>query len=80
MNASFKQYAETLDSMEVLRVTTSKKGEYDIPREKDGRIALVDPEERARLREFLLEFCQRLECPNPEHATELKPTKKSKAA
>jgi hypothetical protein len=80
MNASFKQYAETLDSMEVLRVTISKKGEYDIPSEKDGRIALVDPEERARLREFLLEFCQRLECPNPEHATELKPAKKTKAA
>jgi len=80
MNASFKQYAETLDSMEILRVTISKNGEYDIPSEKDGRIALVDPEERARLRQFLLEFCQRLECPNPEHATELKPAKKSKAA
>jgi hypothetical protein len=41
---------------------------------------VIDPEERGRLRQFLLEFCQRLECPNPEHATELKPAKKSKAA
>jgi hypothetical protein len=79
MNASFKQYAETLDSMEVLRVTISKKGEYDIPSEKDGRIALVDPEERARLRQFLLEFCQRLEftyCdePQPARMGHLRPT------
>ena len=80
MNASFKQYAETLDQIEVLRVTISPKGEYKIPSEKDGRIAVIGPEERARLRQFLLEFCQRLECPNPEHATELKPAKKSKAA
>lgn len=80
MNANFKQYAETLDYLEVLKVTISPEGEYRIPSEKDGRIALVSPEERQRLRSFLLEFCQRLECPNPEHATELKPAKKSKAA
>ena len=63
MNASFKQYAETLDQIEVLRVTISPKGEYKIPSEKDGRIAVIDPEERARLRQFLLEFCHRLEMP-----------------
>ena len=81
MNVSFKQYAETLDYLEVLKVTISAEGEYRIPSEKDGRIALIVPEERARLREFLLEFCERLECPNPEHASAAAaPKKKSRAA
>jgi hypothetical protein len=104
MNSSFRQYADTLDYLEVLKVTISPKGEYKIPSEKDGRVALVDAGERTKLRAFLLDFCmrmdcgkmtdeeitklrasmtdfsKRLECPNPEHATELKPAKKSKAA
>jgi hypothetical protein len=70
MNVSFKQYADQLDYIEVLKITISPKGEYRIPSEKDGKIACVEAEERARLREFLLEFCQRLECPNPEHISE----------
>jgi hypothetical protein len=78
MNLSFRQYADTLDYLEVLKVTISPEGEYKIPSEKDGRIANVTPEERQRLREFLLEFCKRLECPNVEHASE--PKKKSRAA
>jgi len=80
VNISFKQYAETLDYLEVLKVTISPEGEYRIPSEKDGRIALVNPEERARLREFLLEFCKRLECPNPEHATGAEPKKSKRTA
>ena len=31
---------------------------------------MIDPDERARLRQFLLEFCQRLECPNPATGVE----------
>jgi hypothetical protein len=40
----------------------------------------MEPEEIAALRKSLTDFANRLECPNPEHATELKPAKKSKAA
>jgi hypothetical protein len=82
MNSSFRQYAETLDYLEVLKITITPEGEYRIPSEKDGRIALITTEERTRLREFLTQFCVRLECPNPEHASTAQPApkKKSRAA
>jgi hypothetical protein len=77
MNANFKAFAEDLDNVEVCRICINPDGEFYVPNEKDGRISRVTSE-RARLREFLLAFCQRLECPNIEHAE--KPAKKSKAA
>lgn len=67
MNISFKQYADQFDYIEVLKVTIRPDGNYAIPSEKDGKIANVTPEERHRLREFLLAFCDRLECPSEEH-------------
>lgn len=68
MNISFRQYADQFDYIEVLKVTIKPDGSYAIPSEKDGRIANVKPEERHRLREFLLEFCERLEEPSVERA------------
>jgi hypothetical protein len=62
MNISFRQYADTLDYLEVLKVTISPKGEYKIPSEKDGRVALINADERTKLRAFLLDFCMRMDC------------------
>lgn len=73
MNQDFKQYAEDLDSVEVCRICINPDGEFYVPNERDGRIARVTAQ-RGRLREFLLELCKRLECPNPEHA-ESRPAK-----
>lgn len=73
MNAVFKAYADDLHDIEVLAVCIGQDGQFYVRNERDGRVARVDSE-RGRLREFLLEFCARLEC--PEHAEK----KKSKAA
>ena len=72
MNISFRQYADQFDYIEVLKVTIRPDGSYAIPSEKDGKIANVTPEERHRLREFLLEFCERLERPEVEKALKAK--------
>lgn len=66
MNADFKEYADTLEKIEVLTVTITPSGEYNIPSEKKGRIADVSEEQRARLRDYLLDFCSRLVPAVPE--------------
>lgn len=78
MNANFREVAADLHDIEIVTVCIGQDGEFYIRNEKDGRIARVISQ-RARLRDFLLEFCQRLECPSAEHA-EPKAAKKSKAA
>lgn len=60
MNKDFREYAETLEKIEVLTVTITPEGEYNIPSEKKGKIAEVSAEQRKRLRDYLLEFCNRL--------------------
>jgi hypothetical protein len=60
MNKDFREFAETLEKIEVLTVIINPEGEYHIPSEKKGRIAEVSPEQRERLRLFLQEFCDRL--------------------
>ena len=60
MNKDFREYAETLEKIEVLTVIINPEGEYHIPSEKKGRIADVTPEQRERLRLYLQEFCDRL--------------------
>jgi hypothetical protein len=62
MNASFRKYAETLEKIEVLTVTITPEGEYNVPSEKKGKIAQIDDDERVRLREYLFEFACRMEC------------------
>jgi hypothetical protein len=76
MNASFRQYAETFDTIEVLKVMISPEGEYSVPSEKKGRIAEVSQAERTRLRKFLLELCLRMDCAKlePEEIAELRKT------
>jgi hypothetical protein len=76
MNASFKAFAEDLDNVEVCRICINPDGEFYVQNERDGRISRVSSE-RHRLREFLLAFCQRLEC--PEHAADPKPVPVRKA-
>lgn len=62
MNVDFKEWAETLEKIEVLTVTITPKGEYHVPSEKKGRIVDVSPEQRARLRSFLFDFSCRMDC------------------
>lgn len=65
MNTDFRQYAEDLRDIEVCTICINQDGEFFVRNERDGRIARVESQ-RGRLREFLLELCKRLEC--PEHA------------
>lgn len=79
MNSDFKAFAEDIDNIEVMRVCVDQDGNFYVPNERDGRIARVSSQ-RARLREFLLTLCVRLECPNSEHAGEPKPMPRRAAA
>ncbi len=63
----FFDYVDTLDYMEVCRVVIGRDGEYSVPSEKDGRIAMVSPTTRKALGKFLRKFADRLECPDPHH-------------
>jgi hypothetical protein len=67
MNSDFKQFVDTLDYLEVMRVTITPKGEFKIPSEKDGKIAQVAPTTRHALAAFLREAADRLECPDAAH-------------
>jgi len=68
MNRKFQDFVDTLDYLEVLRVTVSPEGEFNVPSERDGKIAQVSPTTRRALGGFLRELADRLECPNPAHA------------
>ena len=74
MNASFRKYAETLEKIEVLTVTITPEGEYNVPSEKKGKIAQIDDCERVRLRHYLFEFACRMECEklDPEELADLR--------
>lgn len=72
MNHDFKAFAEDLNEIEVLNICINNEGEFFVKNELKGRIARV-PSQRGRLREFLLGFCERLNC--PEHASEPKAIK-----
>lgn len=63
----FRDFVDTLDFLEVCRVTISPQGIFEIPSEKEGRIAQVSPKTRKALARFLREFSDRLECPDPRH-------------
>lgn len=60
MNVDFKEYADCLEKIEVLTIVILPDGSYHIPSEKKGKIADVSPEQRERLRDYLLDFCSRL--------------------
>lgn len=76
MNSDFRQYAEDLPDIEVGTICIDKDGNFFIRNELKGRIARVIGQ-RGRLREFLLDFCKRLEC--PDHAADPKPQAVRKA-
>lgn len=67
MHKHFRELAETLDQMEVCKITCHPDGKFFVPSEKDGRVAQLSPETRQELSEFLRGFADRLLCPNPEH-------------
>ena len=77
LDSKFKEFAALADYQEVCRVTVSPEGKFNIPSEKDGKIAQVSPEARHALAAFLKEAALRLECPAVEQEV---PKKKSKAA
>ncbi len=64
---NFRQFVDTIDYLEVCRVTIRPDGTFTIPNERDGKIAQVAPRTRRALAEFLREFADRLECPDPKH-------------
>jgi hypothetical protein len=67
LNQKFRDFVDTLDHLEVLRVTISPQGEFSVPSEKDGKIAQVSPTTRKALGRFLRELANRLECPDAKH-------------
>jgi hypothetical protein len=67
LNQKFLAFVDTLDHLEVLRITISPAGEFSVPSEKDGKIAQVSPSTRKALGRFLRELADRLECPDVKH-------------
>ncbi len=69
MNKKFLDVVGTVDHLDVFRVTISPDGEFSVPNEKDGRVALLSRSTRAQLASFVRSFAGRLQCPNPKHVT-----------
>jgi hypothetical protein len=69
MNKRFLDVVETLDHLEVCRITIQPNGKFTVPNEKDGKISLLPTSTRRELASFARAFADRLECPNPKHVT-----------
>jgi len=63
----FRDLIETFTHVEVCKVTCNPDGTFEVPSEKDGRIAQISPKTRKALGAFLREFADRLECPDLKH-------------
>jgi hypothetical protein len=59
----FESFVETLDYLEVCRVTVSPEGKFEVPSERDGRIVQVSAASRKSLARFMREFADRLDEP-----------------
>jgi hypothetical protein len=60
-NKRFLEFVDTLDHIEVCRITLSPDGEFSVPSEREGRIAQVSSASRKSLAKFCRSFADRLE-------------------
>jgi hypothetical protein len=66
MDRRFTDFVETLDYLEVARITVTPDGVFECPGEKDGRVAKIPRKTRKSLAKFLRKFGDRLETEAPE--------------
>lgn len=59
---NFQEFVDTLDHIEVCRITIAPDGEFSVPSETDGRITQVSQKTRLALAQFMTEFSKRLRC------------------
>lgn len=66
MDRRFTDFVETLDYLEVCRITVTPDGVFECPGEADGRIAQIPRKTRASLAKFLRKLGDRLDRAAPE--------------
>lgn len=66
MDRRFTDFVETLDYLEVCRITVTPDGVFECPSEKDGRVAIIPRKTRKSLAKFLRTLGDRLETEAPE--------------
>lgn len=72
MHKHFRELTQTLDYLEVFKLTCKPDGTFAIPSEKDGRVALLSTETRQALAGYLHGFADRLLQPDPSITDQLK--------
>jgi hypothetical protein len=72
MHKHFRELTQTLDYLEVCKVTCKPDGTFAIPSEKEGRVALLSHETRLALSTYLRSFAERLLQPDPSLTEQLK--------
>jgi hypothetical protein len=66
MDRRFTDFVETLDYLEVCRITVTQDGVFECPSESDGRVSQIPKKTRKALGTFLRQFADRLEKDPPE--------------
>lgn len=62
---AFSYFVETLDYLEVCRITVAPSGKFEVPSEREGRIALITVPTRRSLAKFCRQFADRLDATAP---------------
>jgi hypothetical protein len=66
MDRRFTDFVETLDYLEVCRITVTPDGVFVCPSESDGRVSQIPKKTRKSLGKFLRQLADRLEKDPPE--------------
>jgi hypothetical protein len=66
LDKRFMDFVETLDYLEVCRITVTPDGVFECPSEADGRIARIPRKTRGSLAKFLRKLGDRLDKAAPE--------------